>query len=147
MTTDRIARDYLRRARARRKMIDTLLAAGVYADVVRESQDAIELVLKGALRFVGVEPPKRHDVHGVVEQFIERFPPEWRAAFADLRDTLGQLAADRAPAFYGDEARTFPRLICSGRWTPSVRWAPSTVFSTSTRGCSVRAGRSRPCRA
>ncbi|MBI2527300.1 MAG: hypothetical protein HYV93_15105 [Candidatus Rokubacteria bacterium] len=32
-------------------MLDTLLGAGAYADVVRESQDVVELVLKGALRF------------------------------------------------------------------------------------------------
>ena len=66
MTSDDMARDYLRRAAARRKALDVLLSAAAYPDVVRESQDIAELALKGALRFVGVEPPKRHDVHRVL---------------------------------------------------------------------------------
>jgi len=47
VTSDRVARDYLRRAEARRLMLETLWGAGVHADVVRESQDVVELVLKG----------------------------------------------------------------------------------------------------
>lgn len=77
MTSDRIARDYLRRARTRRLALDTLLAAGVHGDVMRQAQEIVELVLKGALRFVGVEPPKRHDVHEIVGQFLGRLPAEW----------------------------------------------------------------------
>lgn len=86
MTSNRIARDYL----------------------VRESQDVVELVRKGALRFVGVEPPKRHDTHHVVEQFIGRFPDEWRQTIGELSGALTQLAQDRAPAFYGKEAEDIP---------------------------------------
>jgi hypothetical protein len=66
--------------------------------VVRQSQDIVEPVLKGALRFVGVDPPKRHNVHATVEEFIERFPPGWRQAPGELRQALDRLAADRAPA-------------------------------------------------
>jgi HEPN domain-containing protein len=47
------------------------------------NQDIAELVLKGALRFVGVDPPKRHDVQGVA-RFIDRFPAEWRSRFDEL---------------------------------------------------------------
>lgn len=108
MTSDRIARDHLRRAAARRLTLVTLLNAGAYADVVRESQDLVELVLKGALRFVGVDPPKKHDVHGVVGRFIDRFPGEWRSTIDELREALDELAANRAPAFYGDEERDVP---------------------------------------
>lgn len=104
MTSDRLARDYLQRARTRRIAVEALFVARGYADVVRESQDVVELVLKGALRFVGVEPPKRHDVHATVEEFIERFPPDWRRTLGDLREALERLAGDRARAFYGDEA-------------------------------------------
>lgn len=89
-------------------MLDSLLQSGLYADVVRESQAAAELILKGALRFSGIEPPKRHDVHRFLEQFIERFPQEWRPALAELRDGLDKLVADRASAFYGDEAGDIP---------------------------------------
>ncbi|MGH7320336.1 MAG: HEPN domain-containing protein [Candidatus Rokuibacteriota bacterium] len=108
MTSDRIARDYLQRALGRRSALDALFASRVYADVVRESQDLVELILKGALRFVGVEPPKRHDVHSVVGRFIERLPLEWRSALDDLQGPLDQLAESRAAAFYGDEDADIP---------------------------------------
>lgn len=114
MTSDRIARDYLQRARARRLAIEALYGARAFADVVRESQDVVELVLKGALRFAGVERPKRHDVHGTVSQFLDRFPPEWGHALVELRETLDRLAADRAPAFYGDEAEGVPASALFG---------------------------------
>ena len=84
------------------------LASGLHADVVRESQDVVELVLKGALRFVGVDPPKRHDVHDVVVRYIDRFPAEWRRTLAELQEALDTLAEDRAPAFYGDEEEGIP---------------------------------------
>lgn len=108
MTSDRIARDYLQQAQARRIAVDALFTARAYPAVVRESHDVVELVLKGALRFVGIEPPKRHDIHDVVERFIDRFPDEWRHALGDLSAALTQLAQDRAPAFYGREAEDIP---------------------------------------
>jgi HEPN domain-containing protein len=103
-----MARDYLRRAEARRKALDTLFASASYPDVVRESQDIAELVLKGALRFVGVDPPKRHDAHKVVARFIGRFPAEWRLAVDELQAALDRLAQERGPAFYGDDEGGVP---------------------------------------
>jgi HEPN domain-containing protein len=103
-----MARDYLGRAEARRLALDALLRAGAHADVVRESQDVIELLLKGTLRFVGVDPPKRHDVHGVVRRFVDRLPGEWRHALDELQGVLDEVADDRAPAFYGDEEGGVP---------------------------------------
>jgi len=47
MTSDRLARDYLRRAQARRKALDAPMASVACADVVRESQEIVELILKG----------------------------------------------------------------------------------------------------
>lgn len=108
MTSDRIARDYLRRARLRRRTVEVLMDAGSYPDVVRTSHDVVELVLKGALRFIGADPPKRHDVHRVLERFIERFPQEWLPALTELRAGLDRLSQDRGPAFYGDEEHDIP---------------------------------------
>jgi HEPN domain-containing protein len=47
--SDRLARDYLQRAQARRLALETLLAADAHADVVREAQEVVELILKGTL--------------------------------------------------------------------------------------------------
>lgn len=108
MTSDELARDYLARVRGRRQALAALMAARTYPDVVRESQDVVELILKGALRFIGADPPKRHDVHDVMEQFLNRFPQEWRDTVTELKPALDQLAQERAPAFYGDEAAGIP---------------------------------------
>jgi HEPN domain-containing protein len=84
------------------------MGVAAYADVVREGQEAVELILKGALRSVGVDPPKRHDVHALLDQFLDRLPREWAAALEHLRPTLDELSEDRSLAFYGDEERGVP---------------------------------------
>lgn len=103
-----MARDYLRQAALRRMVLDTLHAAGGHAAVVRESQEIVEFIVKGALRFIGVDPPKRHDVHVVLTQFIDRLPAEWGQALSELTGDLNRLAQERSPAFYGDEAADIP---------------------------------------
>jgi HEPN domain-containing protein len=108
VTSDRTARDYLEQAQARRIAVGALFSTRAYPSVVRESQDVVELILKGAFRFVSVEPAKRYDVDDLVEQFIDRFPEEWRQVIGELGPALTQLAQDRAPAFYGREAEDIP---------------------------------------
>ena len=52
-----LARDYLRRARIRVTALDVLFDGESWADVVRESQEVVELALKGLLRSCGIDPP------------------------------------------------------------------------------------------
>ena len=40
--------------------------SGSWADGVRESQEVVELALKGLLRVSGIEPPRIHDVSEVL---------------------------------------------------------------------------------
>ena len=75
---------------------------------MREAREIVELVLKGALRFVGVDPPKRHDVYEIVGQFLDRLPAEWTQVVRELRATLDRLAEERGRAFYGDEVTGTP---------------------------------------
>ncbi len=74
MTSFSLARSYFTKARKRLRALQTLLEDEAYSDVVREAQELVELALKGMLRFVGVEPPKRHDVGDVLLQHRERLP-------------------------------------------------------------------------
>ena len=108
MTSECIARDYLRRAQTRRLTLETFLTAELHGDVMRETQEIVELIFKGALRFIGVEPPKRHDVHDIVERFLDRLPTEWTQAVEELRVMLNRLAEERGRAFYGDEVTGTP---------------------------------------
>lgn len=108
MTSDRLARDYLRRARLRREALDLLFRREGFADVVREAQEVVELILKGTLRFIGVDPPKRHDVRVMVTQFVDRLPAAWATALRDLAAAATELTHARAEAFYGDEETLTP---------------------------------------
>jgi hypothetical protein len=61
MTNPNLARDYLQRAEKRLKAVRVLLDEEAFADVVRESQEVVELALRALLRsFVtGVGPHVR----------------------------------------------------------------------------------------
>jgi HEPN domain-containing protein len=59
MNAQALARDYLRKGKARRSALQVLFEEESYDDVVREVQAIVELILKGTLRFIGVDPPKR----------------------------------------------------------------------------------------
>ena len=76
--------------------------------VVRRCQEAVELALKGVLRFVGLEVPRVHDV-GV---FLKRHGKRFRGRMADELDRLAsisrRLRAEREISFYGDEEVGIP---------------------------------------
>jgi len=57
------------------------LEEGNYQYVVRQSQEAVELLLKVALRLVGVEPPKWRDVGPVLRREVDRFPSSSETLF------------------------------------------------------------------
>ncbi len=108
MTSRKIARDYLGKVEARLEALRLFLNRGRHDDVIREAQEAIELLLKGALRFVGIDPPRRHDPAPVLMRHVKRFPPAWQAAAADICATSERLFAERGHAFYGDEDELVP---------------------------------------
>lgn len=101
-----LARDYLRRARVRLTALDILFDGESWADVVRESQEIIELALKGLLRCRGVEPPRVHDVSGILLAEKDRLPGDLFCDVDWLADTSRQLRRDRELAFYGAEDLT-----------------------------------------
>jgi hypothetical protein len=101
-----LAADYVRRAEARVRALDVLFEAGSWADVVRESQETVELALKGLLRASGVEPPRIHDVSDVLLAERERLPEPVRADVDRLAQASRELRRDRELAFYGAEDLT-----------------------------------------
>jgi HEPN domain-containing protein len=108
MNSQALARDYLRKGKARRRALQVLFEEGSYDDVVREAQAIVELILKGTLRFVGVDPPKRHDVGSTVKEFGDRLPESWRARLDEIEAISRTLYEERGHAFYGDEASLTP---------------------------------------
>lgn len=63
-----LAKDYIDRSVIRLKALDLLLNEKGYADVVRESQEVVELCLKGLLRANDIAIPRIHDVSTIIEE-------------------------------------------------------------------------------
>lgn len=98
--------DYIRRADARLDAVDALYERESWADVVRESQEVVELALKGLLRSVGVDPPRLHDVADVLEAERERLPEAALRRLDEIAAASRSLRRDRELAFYGAEDLT-----------------------------------------
>lgn len=101
-----LAADHLRRAEARLRALDVLFESRSWADVVRESQEVVELTLKGLLRASGVEPPRIHDVADVLLAERDRLPTELALHVERLAGISRALRRDRELAFYGAEDLT-----------------------------------------
>ena len=101
-----LAQDYVRRAEIRLRALDVLFDARSWADVVRESQEVVELALKGLLLAHGVAPPRVHDVSEVLEAERHRLPEALDSEIATLVRGSRQLRRDRELAFYGAEDLT-----------------------------------------
>ena len=107
-----LAEDYLRRAKLRLKALDVLFAGEGWPDVVREAQEIVELALKGLLRWCGVDPPRVHDVSGVLLAEKDRLPSGLAGEVGELAAASRLLRRDRELAFYGAEDLT-PREFYS----------------------------------
>jgi len=106
MRSQELSRDYVRRAAARLDALDVLFRAESWPDVVRESQEVVELALKGLLRACGVEPPRVHDVSEVLQAERGRLPAPVRDEVDRLCTISRTLRRDRELAFYGAEDLT-----------------------------------------
>ena len=102
MTNISLAQSYLIKAKKRLKILAVLIAESDYSDVVREAQEIVELALKGMLRHVGIEPPKWHDVSGLLLSSRERFSEEVVGRLPRLAEISGWLRKEREFSFYGD---------------------------------------------
>lgn len=106
MRNQALAADHVRRADARLRALDVLFDAESWADVVRESQEVVELALKGLLRSVGVDPPRIHDVADVLLAERDRLPAALSTELPRLAEASRSLRRDRELAFYGAEDLT-----------------------------------------
>jgi HEPN domain-containing protein len=101
MRNDALGADYVRRAEVRLRALDTLFEGESWADVVRESQEVVELTLKGLLRLCNVDPPRIHDVSDVLLAERDRLPEALHAHLDELVSASRNLRRDRELAFYG----------------------------------------------
>lgn len=106
MKNKSLANDYIERARKRLSALEALYKEEAWADVVRESQEVVELALKALLRHFSIEVPRIHDVSGVLENELKRFPPAVQKNLPKYMSISRSLRRDRELAFYGSEDLT-----------------------------------------
>ena len=104
MKNKSLAIDYITRAGHRLASVEVLMQRNSYADVVRESQELIELCLKGVLHLSNVEVSRiLHDVSDVLKQSVELLPTSIRPHVDQIAKVSRNLRRDRELSFYGAE--------------------------------------------
>ena len=103
MNNEQLYKDYILRAEGRLKALDTLYQESLWADVVRESQEVVELALKSLLRFIHIEIPRIHDVSAILVEHSAKLPEAAKKALDELVDISQDLRRDRELSFYGSE--------------------------------------------
>ena len=101
-----LVRDFVKRAEKRLLAVDLLFREQSWADVVRESQEVVELALKALLRHCDVEVPRIHDVSGALDQERGRLPAPAAAEVEYLINVSRTLRRDRELSFCGSEDLT-----------------------------------------
>jgi HEPN domain-containing protein len=102
VTSEDLAQSYLRKARARLKALALLRDEGDHSDVIREAQELVELALKAMLRAIGIEPPRFHDVGGLLLEHRGRFASHVAARLERAAAISSRLRRERELAFDGD---------------------------------------------
>jgi len=102
MSTKELAKSYLFKAKKRLKSLYLLFEEEDYSDVIREAQEIVELCLKGMLRKAGIEPPKVHEVSGLLLEYRDKYPQEVTRHFEELARISKTLRKERELAFYGE---------------------------------------------
>lgn len=103
-----MAESYLNQAGERLKHAEEALQRGNYPYVMRQSQEVVELSLKAALRVVGIEPPKWHDVGPILMQYRDRFQEWFREKIPKIASMSRKLRREREASMYGDEETGLP---------------------------------------
>lgn len=108
MKTNKMARDYLFRAKWCLKEAEMALSGKNYSICVRRSQEALELSVKSLLRSFAIEYPREHDVGDALIFIEEKIPDYLKREISSLRSLLTELARVRGPALYGYEREGIP---------------------------------------
>jgi HEPN domain-containing protein len=103
MTNETLAADYLKRAKGRVRSIETLMQDELYADVVRECQEACELALKSVIRKAGHTVPFNHDVSSKLLEIKSDLPESVVVNLRRFCEISKELRRDRELSFYGSE--------------------------------------------
>lgn len=108
MNNIEMAKAYVEEGEKRIRVAEAAPKEKAYAYCIRQCQEAVELLLKAALRLVGIEPPKWYDVGPVLIEFSNRFPEWFKEKIPELAAISRWLRREREPSMYGDEELGLP---------------------------------------
>ncbi len=131
MQNKSLAHDYIDRANKRLSALAALYKVEAWADVVRESQEVVELALKSLLRHFHIEVPRIHDVSGILENELARFPIQVQKNIPKYMEISRALRRDRELAFYGSEdltPREFYKKADADTAKQSAEWIVKTLL-------------------
>lgn len=131
MQNKSLAFDYIERANKRLSALAALYKEESWADVVRESQEVVELALKALLRNFQIEVPRVHDVSGILEAEVSRFPSALQKNIPKYMKISKSLRRDRELAFYGSEdltPREFYKKSDAEEAKDSAEWVVKTLL-------------------
>ena len=100
-----LAKYHFNGAKIRLETAENVINKKAYAYCVRQCQEAVELSLKAALRLLGIDFPKWHDVSEVFVSEKDRFPDFFQNNIPKIASISKSLASKRELAMYGDEER------------------------------------------
>lgn len=76
--------------------------------VVRRSQEAVELALKCALLWAGIDVPHIHGLGPILKRYSSRYPEPFKSRISHFASISRMLRAEREISFYGDEQSGVP---------------------------------------
>lgn len=101
-----LVQDYIERAQVRIGAVEYLFSKKSWADVVRESQEIVELALKALLRDCNIDVPRIHDVSGILSEEKRKLPASIHKDLEKICEISRSLRRDRELAYYGSEDLT-----------------------------------------
>jgi HEPN domain-containing protein len=106
MHNNALAHDYVIRAGKRQLAVEVLFGESSWADVVRECQEIVELLLRALLKLCRIEVSRFQDVSVTLEIHKDRIPEPACTSLGALVQASKSLRRDRELAFYGSEDLT-----------------------------------------
>jgi HEPN domain-containing protein len=108
MTNLDMSHGHLRRAQVILREAANLVGEEAWNLVVRRAQEAVELSLKGVLRYLGLEVPHVHDLAAYLRRNQQRVPAEMQKNLDRLISISRRLSEERELSFYGDDMVDVP---------------------------------------
>lgn len=103
MSPKNLPEAYLKKCQSRLRALQVLISDENFSDVVRESQEIMELCSKAVLRIALIDPPHRHDVASELLLAKPALPKGVHEAIDEMVTANHWLRREREISFYGAE--------------------------------------------